>query len=79
MRALLTLGPLLPAEPRRMVDWLHIGLDRAVLHAYGWDDIEVPPYTPAPRPSALPLRPSRTPSSTVSSPSTPRAPPGEER
>jgi hypothetical protein len=24
---------------------LHIELDRAVLHAYGWDDIEVPPYT----------------------------------
>jgi len=24
---------------------LHIELDRAVLHAYGWHDIEVPPYT----------------------------------
>ena len=24
---------------------LHIDLDRAVLHAYGWDDIPVPPYT----------------------------------
>lgn len=24
---------------------LHIDLDRAVLHAYGWHDIEVPPYT----------------------------------
>ncbi len=24
---------------------LHIELDRAVLQAYGWDDIEVPPYT----------------------------------
>ena len=24
---------------------LHIELDRAVLHAYGWHDIKVPPYT----------------------------------
>ena len=55
---------------------LPIELDRAVLHANGWGDIEVPSYTPpAPRPSASPTRPLRTPSSTASSPSTPSAPP----
>jgi len=30
-----------PEEPQRV----HIGLDRVVLSAYGWPDIEVPPYT----------------------------------
>ena len=34
------------AEPRiEELRQLHIEMDRAVLDAYGWSDIEVPPYT----------------------------------
>lgn len=57
---------------------LHEELDRAVLTAYGWSDIPVPPYCPprATDPAGRPpSRSSRTPSSTASLPSTPSAPP----
>lgn len=57
---------------------LHEDLDRAVLAAYGWSDIPVPPYCPHAPPTTPPDPPSpysKTPSSTACSPSTPSAPP----
>jgi len=57
---------------------LHEEMDRAVLDAYGWDDIPVPPTAlvpveEGPTPTAPPSKSSKTRSSTASTSSTPSA------